>query len=586
MPMSDGVPKILRINLTEEKSTIEPAQEIFNEWLGGTGVATFLLEQELKIAKFPAPLAEEAPIIFATGALASYYPMMTKTVAMFRSPLTGDLGESHAGGRMAACMRLSDIDAIIITGKAPRLTWIGVDNKDVIFNDATPIGGLSTYATYRVLREQGGEPRKRSVIRIGVAGEKLIPSANLTVDQFRHFGRLGPGAVFGSKNLKALVISGTYSHNIPDNTLKEYKDLYKEIFTQCGSPAMSKYHDLGTAINVEPLSQIGGLPTRNFTQGFFEGAKLISGIKFAEQTLAYKTACSHCPVGCIHVSYLREQFGTEHEYTTVAVAYDHELIYALGTMLSIDDPYDVLRLIHKVERYGMDSITTGVSLAWATDAFLTGLIKAQDTAGIVLSFGNTNNYLNAIDHLVKGTTPFYQDLQKGCEYAAGKYGGKEFAICFGGLEAPGYMTGRDFIVGFSMSPRQSHLDNAGYSYDQKALAKATTPEEEVNVMVEEMDWRCILNSLVICLFARGIFTKELVLLCFHALGMSRTEEQLKTLGRKIHRLKYTIKEQLGWTFEKLRVPDRLYKVVTSRGIVKRDEVEKMLELYYNRVQGK
>ncbi len=586
MPISDGIPKILRIDLTEEKAAIEPAQKIFDQWLGGTGVATFLLEQELKKAKIPDPLAAEAPFIFATGALASFYPMMTKTVAMFRSPLTGDLGESHAGGRMAACMRLSDIDAIIITGKAPRLTWIWVDNKEVTFNDATPLGGLSTYATYRVLREQGTDPRKKCVTRIGKAGEKLLPSANLTVDQFRHFGRLGPGAVFGSKNLKALMISGTYSHAIPDETLKEYKDLYKEIFDQCLSPAMSKYHDLGTAINVEPLSQIGGLPTRNYAQGFFEGAKLISGLKFAEQTLAYKTACSHCPVGCIHVSYLREQFGTEHEYSTVAVAYDHELIYALGSMLSINDPTDILRLIHKVERYGMDSISTGVALAWATDAFLAGLIKVEDTAGVILSFGNTGNYLRAIDYLVEGTTQFYQDLQKGSEFAATKYGGKEFAICFGGLEAPGYMTGRDFIVGFSMSPRNSHLDNAGYSYDQKALAKPTTPEEEVKAMVEEMDWRCILNSLTICLFARGIFSKELVLRCFKALGKSRSEEELKVLGREIHRLKFTIKEQLGWTLEKLRIPERLYKVVTSRGIVKREEVEGMLEAYYNLVQGK
>ncbi len=255
-------------------------------------------------------------------------------------------------------------------------------------------------------------------------------------------------------------------------------------------------------------------------------------------------------------------------------------------MLSIDDPTDILRLIHKVERYGIDSISTGVSLAWATDAFLMGLIKTEDTAGVILSYGNTSNYLHAIDHLVAGTTKFYQDLQKGCEYAAEKYGGKEFAICFGGLEAPGYMTGRDFIVGFSMSPRHSHLDNAGYSFDQKALAKATTPEEEVKLMVEEMDWRCVLNSLTICLFARGIFTKELVLRCFKALGKPRTEDDLKTIGKKIHRLKYGIKEQLGWTLEKLRVPDRLYKVVTSRGIVKRDEVEKMLEDYYNLVQGK
>ena len=171
----------------------------------------------------------------------------------------------------------------------------------------TPLAGLSTYSTFRVLREQfKEEPRKRSIIRIGVGGERIIPYANLTVDQFRHFGRLGAGAVFGSKNLKVLMISGNYSHPIQADHFREYEALYKEIFDQCLSPAMSKYHYLGTAMNIEPLSQIAGLPTRNFRQGFFEGAKYISGAKFAEESLAYKVACSQCPVGCIHVAHLRE----------------------------------------------------------------------------------------------------------------------------------------------------------------------------------------------------------------------------------------------------------------------------------------
>jgi len=554
--------------------------------MGGTGVGTYLFSEELEKAGNPEPLAPEAPIIFTIGALASLYPMVTKSVVTFRSPLTGEFGQSYAGGRFSACMRLSDLDAIIITGKAPDLRFLWVDNKNVEIIDATPLAGLSTYATFRVLREQfKDEPRKRSIVRIGVGGERIIPYANLTVDQFRHFGRLGAGAVFGSKNLKALMVSGNYSYPLPREHFKEYQEIYKEIYDQCMSPTMSKYHDLGTAINVEPLSQIGGLPTRNFKQGFFEGAKYISGAKFAEESLAYKVACTHCPVACIHVAHLREQFAAEHEYETLSVAYDHELIYALGSTLSLDNVPDILKLIHKIERYGLDSITTGVTLAWATDAFLSGLISTEDTAGLALAFGNTDNYLKAIDHIVDGTTTFYQDMQLGSEQVAKKYGGLDYAICFGGLEAPGYMTGRDFIVGFSMSPRNSHLSNAGYSLDQKALSKPTTPEEEVQELVAEANWRNILNSLTICLFARGIYTKDLVLRCFNAVGKEWTEEQFEELGKKIHRLKFDVKQRLGWTLEGLRVPERLYQVISSRGIVKKEEVEQMLQEYWEIVQS-
>jgi aldehyde:ferredoxin oxidoreductase len=586
MPISDGVPKILRVDLTSGESSVETAPEIFQEWMGGTGVGTYLFSEEMKKAGYPDPLAPQVPIVFTIGALGSLYPMITKSVVTFRSPQTGEFGQSYAGGRFSACMRLSDLDAIIITGKAPDWRFLWVDNKNVDLLDATPLAGLSTYATFRVLREQfKEEPRKRTIVRIGVGGEKLIPYANLAVDQFRHFGRLGSGAVFGSKNLKALMVSGNYSYPLPHETFKDYQLLYKEIFDQCMSPTMSKYHDLGTAINVEPLSQIGGLPTRNFKQGYFEGAKYISGAKFAEESLAYKVACTHCPVACIHVAHLREQFATEHEYETLSVAYDHELIYALGSTLSIDDVPDILRLIHKIERYGLDSITTGVTLAWATDAFLSGLISTEDTAGLAFAFGNTDNYLKAVDHIVHGTTQFYTDLQLGAEEAAKKYGGQDFAICFGGLEAPGYMTGRDFIVGFSMSPRNSHLSNAGYSVDQKALAKPTTPEEEVQEMVNEANWRNILNSLTICLFARGIFTKEIVLRCFAALGKEWTAEQFDELGKKIHRLKFEVKQQLGWKLENIRVPERLYQVVTARGIVKKDEVEQMLREYWEIIES-
>jgi len=142
---------------------------------------------------------------------------------------------------------------------------------------------------------------------------------------------------------------------------------------------MKKYHDLGTAENIMPLNDFGGLPTRNLKEARFEGASGISGETFAQHYLGRRLACSHCPVGCIHIAALREPYEDEsYFYKTSMISYDYEPLYALGAMLGISSAADFLKLMDRVEEsWGMDAMSLGVILAWATEALERGLISEK-----------------------------------------------------------------------------------------------------------------------------------------------------------------------------------------------------------------
>ncbi len=567
---------MLEIDLSTGKTVVRDVTNLFRNFIGGTGVLTYLAYREL--ADNLDPLSPSAPIFLGIGPFNEYFPTASKTVAIFKSPLTGEFGESHAGGRLSMEMLAAGFHVIKITGKSPEPAYLSIDNDEVRVISAKALWGMSALATERILREREDVRKgKKSILRIGPAGERMSSIACVTVDSSRHFGRLGLGAVFGSKNLKAIVISGNRYPKIENK--KQYQSLYEKIFKELvSSETTYKYRDLGTAGNVLPLSKIHGLPTRNFSQGIFESANKISGEHFADHYLAQQISCAHCPVGCIHIAVQRELFGEPHMFKHVKISYDHELIYSLGSNLGIADGGQVLKLIQFVEKQGWDAISIGVILAWATEAFQKGIISLKETE-IALSFGDFDAYMKMLNFIADGRNEFYKDLEKGVYYCSKKYGGEDFAIHFGKNEAAGYMTGPDAFVGYAVGVRHSHLDCAGYSVDQKYLGRQADIEKEVKAMHEEATWRVVTNSLVTCLFARGTYTKEITLECLKYLGYEIDLEKLLELGRLVHGMKFMLKEKLGFSFDNLKLPDKLTKVYTSRGMITSRDFDERVQLY-------
>ncbi|MCX6668416.1 MAG: aldehyde ferredoxin oxidoreductase family protein [Methanothrix sp.] len=568
--------KVLYIDLTKRESWVEERQGLFDQWMGGTGVGIKLLSEECPTGADP--LSPEAPIILSIGPLNGVFPVATKAVATFKSPLTGELGESYAGGRLHLAMRFAGHEAIVIRGKAELPSYISINDAEVKIKDATSIWGIEAQTTGMILREREPGVGRRSIIRIGPAGEAQVRYAGVVVDTYRHFGRLGLGATFGSKNLKALAISGTETAEIPD--ARRYREVYNRLYsTAVQTDVMEKYHDIGTSVNISVLNWLKGLPTKNFQLSSFIDAEKISGEMFADNYLFRRLSCAGCPIGCVHIAALKSAFSPHHEFEVRKVSYDYEPIYSLGSNLGVNTAEGVLRLIDVCERMGLDVMSAGVVLSWATEAYERDLITPQETLGLPLQWNNVDGYIKALENIVKAPNEFYAALAKGVDYASARFGGQEFAMALGGNEVSGYHTGPASIVGQLVGVRHSHLDNAGYSIDQKAAKKQLDPEKMVDEIIKEDNSRGVFNSLVGCLFARGVYTEENIIDALGAVGITKTKEDLQTLGESIFEEKYKFKTREGFDLTRVRVPRRLFETVSTLGKVTPETVEEMLRLY-------
>lgn len=578
--------RILYVDLARRVYWVEERPEIFAEWFGGAGAGIRLLSEECP--QGIDPLSPKNPVILAVGIMNGVFPLASKTVAMFKSPLTGNLGESHAGGRSSIAIRMAGYGAIVIRGRSESPVYLTIDEKGARFRDASALWGMNSASTVgRIIREVEPGAGVRTIMRIGKAGERLIPYSYVTTETYRHFGRLGLGAVFGSKNLKAVVVSGKKSFKFKDP--KAYRELYEELFkTFCKSPLMCKYHELGTPMNVLPLNMTGSLPSRNLQSNRFSGAQELSGENMAEKYLGRRTACAHCPVSCIHIAALREPYENEpYFYKTKMISYDYEPIYALGAMLELKSPEGYLKLMDTVEELGLDAMSTGVVLAWATEAMERGIVKEGDAGGIALKWGDHEAYIKAVKRIVAMENEFFQALAKGVKYASSKYGGEDFALEFGGNEMPGYHTGPVAHLGYLTGARHSHLDGAGYSIDQKMYKEGLkyTPEFAARELFEEESWRQVLSSLVVCYFARGVYTPEVVSRCLRTLGLERSPDELKERGRSVLKQKYAFKYREGFSLRDLRIPKRIYETPTPLGAITEEMIRAGLGEFEKLVVG-
>lgn len=586
MTNHDPLARVLTIDLSSHSFSIDERPELFAAALGGAGVAIRLLDEHCP--QGADPLGTDNPIVFAVGPLVGHYPLASKTVAMFKSPHTGNLGESHAGGRSAVSIRMAGYGAIVIQGQSETPVYLVIENNQVFFRDASALWGLrSSYTVGTVLREREKGSGHRSIMRIGPAGEKQISYACVITETYRHFGRLGLGAVFGSKKLKAIVVSG--SRTLPVADPQRYRDQYNALYKAAtASPLMKKYHDLGTPINVLPLNELGALPTRNLKSGRFEEADNLSGEHMAKNYLGRRLACAHCPVACIHIAALRTPHPDEpYFYKTSMLGYDYEPIFSLGTMLGISDSAGMLRLMDEVEIQGLDAMSAGVTLAWATEAIEHGLVTPTDADGIALTWGDAAAYIEAVRRLVSQPTDFYRALARGVAYASSAYGGADFALAFGGNEMPGYHTGPAGYLGYLLGARHSHLDNAGYSMDQKNLASGIEPatQDLVDQLAREEGWRQVLSSLVVCFFSRGLYTPEAIVESLATLGVDVNEAKLQALGADILRRKNQFKLREGFDPVEQAIPERILEIISPSGTISEKFLQEALRKFGERISG-
>ena len=567
--------RVLKVDLAEGRGEVITLEGRDTE-AGGSGMAALLFEKYGHVDK---PWSDpEQPLIFAIGPLTGYFPLMSKTVCAFKSPYHDQYAESHAGGRSALSLRFADYDALVFTGKAKRLSVVALGSRRLELKDVHYMQGLDLQITGKMLRRMFPGAGHRSILRIGPAGERGSAIACINADTYRHFGRLGAGAVMGAKNLKGIVIQGDGSSDLPEG--KTYAALFQDVYKKLtDTDMMDKYHNLGTPVNVLVLNGIKALPCKNLQQTHDEAMEGISGETFAEETLMRNTACSGCPIGCIHVGFVREKFMEPNQYLYRQVSYDHEPIFATGSMLGVTNAFKVLSLIDVTEKMGLDVMSAGVALAWATEALEKGLLSEKETL-VPLKFGEPERYKQALGHLGQGENDFYRSLGQGALKAAKKYGGEDFA-CVLGQEMAGYATGEVFFTSQALGFRHSHLDAGGYSYDQKHQDKDV--EKAVSFLVQDEQERVLLTSMVSCLFAREVYKREVLAECLGSLGYETLAANLDAVSDHVQRVRWRIRVATGFDPSAVEIPKRFAEVTTWKGKVDGDYLKALQSSYAERI---
>jgi aldehyde:ferredoxin oxidoreductase len=568
--------RILTVDLAAGKGKVVTLDGRDTE-AGGSGLAALLFDRYGHPDK---PWDDpEQPLIFAIGPLTGYFPLMSKTVCGFKSPYHDQYGESHAGGRSALSLRFADLDGLVITGKAETPSYLSIGSRHLEVKDVHYMWGIDLQRSGKMLRKMIGGAGHRSIFRIGPAGENLSAYACITVDTYRHFGRLGGGAVMGSKNLKAIAIQGDGVFHLPEG--KDYAELFEEVHKQLTTTdMMDKYHNLGTPVNVAVLNELKALPCRNLQATNDPEIEGITGETFADDTLLRNTACAGCPVGCIHIGFVREKFMEPNQYLYRQVSYDHEPIFATGSMLGMTNAFSVLGIIDMVEKMGLDVMSAGVALAWATEALERGVISEKETL-VELKFDDAAGYKEAIQHLGLGSNDFYRLLAQGTMKAAAQYGGEDFA-CVLGQEMAGYATGEVFFTSQALGFRHSHLDSGGYSYDQKHTTERKV-KEAVDFLVKDEQGRVLLTSMVACLFAREVYKDDLLADCLSSLGYTTLADNMQQVAQHIQKLRWRLRLATGFDPAAVKIPKRFTEVTTWKGPIDPKFLKQLKKEYTKRI---
>ncbi len=262
------------------------------------------------------------------------------------------------------------------------------------------------------------------------------------------------------------------------------------------------------------------------------------------------------------------------------VAYDYEPIFATGTMLGITDPFAVLRVMDMVEKMGLDVMSAGVALAWAAEATEMDLISIPETL-VPLTFGDAEGFIQATHHLGHGSNDFYRVLNQGTLKATEVYGGEDFA-CVLGQEMAGYATGEVYYASQALGFRHSHLDTGGYAYHQKH--DDTDIDKAIGFLVADEQQRVFLTSMVACLFARSVYTPNLLADCLSVVGHSKLAAEIPSISQTVQQRRWRLRIDTGYEPDQVHIPKRFIEVDTWRGRTDKGFLKRLKSSYASEIK--
>ena len=571
------------VDLTSRIVRTDPIpHHVLRQFIGGIGLGTYLLYNYC-----PArvdPLGPDNPLIFVGSPLiGSKLTTSSKFAVLAKSPLTGFIGDSLSSSFLALELKKTGHDALIIIGRCENPTLLSVIDGRVKFIDATDLLGLSTSDTEMTIKTRLG--RQTRVACIGPAGERLVRFATISNDGGRQAGRTGTGAVMGSKNLKAIALKGNI--NLSVNNPKKLSEIQRTLTQRSLGVATEKYRSLGTIANVSVFNRLGTLPTYNFKQSTFEQTEPISGESLHNTHFLKNAHCASCTIGCEQI------MSTNDSLKKSTGRMEYESTYALGPLLGISDPNTVIRASHLCDDLGIDTISTGVTIAWAMECFEKGILTRKDTSGIELKFGNTEAILPIL-YMISNREGIGDLLADGCLRAAKAVGSnsEDWAMQVKGLEMPGYepRSLKTMALGLAVSTRGAcHNRSSAYEADFSALVdRLSVDEVKGQITKQGEDFSSVLDSLIWCKFLRKAFQDfytESAAIYEYVTGFNMDDKQLRLAGERINNLKKLFNIREGWTREDDTLPSRSLQEKLPTGIVKgemllKEDLDIMIASYY------
>ena len=419
---------ILRVDLTSGTiDTEKPDESYYRNYLGGRGIIAHTLLTEIPAQADP--LGPDNKVVFAAGLLTGNKIIGSGRCSVgAKSPLTGGFGESEAGGMWGVELRRADYDAVIIEGVSPKPVYLWIHDDAVEIRDVEAIWGSDVKTSMAWVRQDTGQNKARTAL-IGPGGENRVRFGNIIVDCCDAFGRSGMGAVLGSKRLKGVVVKGSHRSKSANN--EGVLDLNRIMKDRYKSSPFEKY---GTGAVMTNFETVGNLPIRNYSGGRFPDVAKIDAVTLMRDYGTGMGGCFNCPIRC------KKKIRIENAPWPVDPVYggpEYETLASFGSNLLIDDLPAICKAGELCDSYGIDTISTGATIAFAMECYEKGILTVQDLDGVQLNFGNSAAMLVMVEKIAR-REGIGDLLARGSRIAAEEIGNgaTQYAIQVKGLELP------------------------------------------------------------------------------------------------------------------------------------------------------
>ena len=598
--------KILHVDLTNGVLTVEePGDAFYRKYMGGSAMGMHYILRDMP--KGADPLGPDNVLTLMAG-VTTGAPIsgQSRLNANAKSPISGGIGDSQSGGFFPAELKFAGFDGIVIKGKSPKPVYLALIEGKAELRDAAHLMGKKTGEVDDIIHAEV-DP-KAEILQHGMGAENGVLFSSIVSMSNRHNGRTGMGLVMASKNLKAVVARGTKKVSVADQkALTALNRIGPKAIPENGD--MDGLAKFGTAVVVLFNNTIGTLPTRNYSEGQFEGCEPISGEKMAETVLKERDTCYACVVKCKRVVDIKEgAYRAEPRYGGP----EYETLGTFGSYCGVDNLAAVSQANQVCNEYGVDTIACGATIAFAIECYEKGIISKEQTGGLELKWGDADTMLKVLDLIVKNDGPLGRVLSQGSERAAKIWGNgaDECLITSKGAEAPAHMPHAKRSLGliYAVNPfGADHQSSEHDPYYEEGVADfnldrlkqiglgAPQPaysltEEKVRFAYETEVFYSMLDSVELCQFVYGptwtLYDGEQTAEMVRAVtGWDVTLAELMEVGRRRLQLFRTFNAREGLGRKDDRLPKKFFKALKGTGptagfALTHEEVDSAIDHYY------